>query len=566
MRTSDQLLLRGYGPLVGFSLLLVLMALLVPTVDAERAAVDAPGEAAADGGGSPGAEPGAPPATPGDQDGGAPEPGGDDVVGGAPPASEPDDAGPTDAEQAAEGDDAEARQAASGVQPCDDRDWQVPGDPYSPPCVTFEGDNGGATHRGVTADEIVITARVPEGSDAGAALAEVAGAEISDTREDTIRTIEALVEYVNDRFEFYGRELRVEFYTGSPDAGDESLGGGQEGAMADALHVAEDVGAFAELKASSAPFGDALAQQGVIGFGAPHLSREWMSERAPYAWSIAVDCSTISESASDFGIKRLVDRDAEFAGPEFRDQQRRTVILAPDNPIYQECVGASIRAYEEAGVQPPDTMSYQLDATTLLNQATNLAAQLQANGYTTVQCSCDPILPVFLTSRAEEQGYEPEWVITGTALMDQDIVGQLMQQDQWSRAFGISYSGRAMPFQESLGYSAYKQVRDDEPARAVALEYYNLYLLAIGIQGAGPNLTPETFQQGMFDYPGGEGPAGIWAFGPENHTTAEDFREIYWDPREISVYNSEPGAFIETDPGVRHRRGELPDGPPRLPR
>ena len=61
----------------------------------------------------------------------------------------------------------------------------------------------------------------------------------------------------------------------------------------------------------------------------------------------------------------------------------------------------------------------------------------------------------------------------------------------------------------------------------------------------------------------------VWvaeAFGAANHTTAEDSREIYWGPHEISVYNNEPGAFIETDPGVRHRRGELPEGPPRLPR
>src|SRR3546814_1890669 len=36
----------------------------------------------------------------------------------------------------------------AGVAPCTDRTLQVPGDPYSPPCYAFSGDNGGATHQG----------------------------------------------------------------------------------------------------------------------------------------------------------------------------------------------------------------------------------------------------------------------------------------------------------------------------------------------------------------------------------------------------------------------------------
>ena len=35
-------------------------------------------------------------------------------------------------------------------QSCPDRAEQIPGDPYSPPCIQFSGDNGGATAKGVT--------------------------------------------------------------------------------------------------------------------------------------------------------------------------------------------------------------------------------------------------------------------------------------------------------------------------------------------------------------------------------------------------------------------------------
>src|SRR5581483_1683210 len=40
--------------------------------------------------------------------------------------------------------------------PCTDRPDQVKGDPYSPPCIAFSGDNGGVTSKGVTGNEIHV--------------------------------------------------------------------------------------------------------------------------------------------------------------------------------------------------------------------------------------------------------------------------------------------------------------------------------------------------------------------------------------------------------------------------
>ena len=57
--------------------------------------------------------------------------------------------------------------------------------------------------------------------------------------------------------------------------------------------------------------------------------------------------------------------------------------------------------------------------------------------------------------------------MAGTALSDIDIVGQLYDQDQWSRAFGVSFLSSFLPIESGIGYSAYKAVRDDEPAFAV---------------------------------------------------------------------------------------------------
>src|SRR5690606_22804767 len=118
---------------------------------------------------------------------------------------------------------------------------------------------------------------------------------------------------------------------------------------------------------------------------------------------------------------------------------------------------------------------------------------------------------------------------------------------------------------QTIAYAAYKSVRDDEPAFTVDLIYYQMYQLAIGIHMAGPNLTPQTFEAGMFAYPARSGPFGLWKYGPGDRTAANDVREIYWDPNAISAYNGQRGAYIGANDGARYQKGQIPAGPPSRP-
>ncbi len=134
--------------------------------------------------------------------------------------------------------------------------------------------------------------------------------------------------------------------------------------------------------------------------------------------------------------------------------------------------------------------------------------------------------------------------------------------------FGISALGdnAEEPPTSTIAYEAFKTVRpDDEPAFSVDLIYYQMYMLAIGVQMAGPDLTPETFAQGMFNYPDKFGPVGLWGFAEGDYTPQDDVREIYWDPAAISPYNGRPGHWVNPQPGVRFPRGEVPEGPPPIP-
>jgi len=544
---AERRLLRGYGPLAGLLLAFLLVAIFVPSIAPQKdvitrtvrsagvASSTAGASATADSGGS---------------------------------------AGTASAGSAGSAGAASAAAAATGkTSPCPGKSLQVPGDPYSPPCIAFSGNNGGATSQGVTGNSITVTYRVTsDGTTFQQQLAAFGGAQFNDTQADIDRTIQGLADYFNTHFQFYGRKINVQFYNGTGSLVAELLGEDQAQADADAVTASQQYHAFADLSGDTEPYDDALALQHVIAFGAPYLSANWMSQRAPYEWSVATECNDVVTTTSEFGVKELGTEsgqsNAVYAGGSLKGQPRKFAIIAPDNPWYQDCANAAV-AYDGAhGLKVSDDVQYQLDLSTLSSQAASVVSQLQNDGITTIFCGCDPLFPIYLTSRAAEQGYFPEWVVAGVALTDTDIVGQLFDQSEWSHAFGITYNGPTLPKDSTLGYSAYKSVESDDPANEVDLIYEQMYEMAIGIQMAGPDLTPQTFEAGMRAYPGSVQGApnaefGTWSFPAGHFTPQIDSNIIYWDPTKTSTYNGKQGAYVVASP--RYVSGQYPTGAPPLP-
>jgi hypothetical protein len=554
---AERRLLKGYGPLAGLLLMFVLMAAFVPSIAREQTVVSVGGA-----GGGAGTSPGAG-ATAGTSSSGA--------------AANAGSAGTAGSAARTSGNPARPGTAASGAAgaaaPCPGKSLQVPGDPYSPPCIAFSGTNGGATSPGVTGSTITVSYRVTsDGTSFQQQLAALGGAQFADTQADINRTIQGLTDYFNKNFQFYGRKLQIQFFNGQGGITNELLGQGQQQADADAVTAGQQMHSFAELNGVTEPYDDALAQQKVIALGAPYLSANWMSQRAPYEWSVASECNDVATTASEFGTKMLGsasgDANAAYAGGSLHNQPRKFAIIAPDNPWYQDCANAA-KAYGDAhGTPITDDIQYQLDLSTLSSQAASVVSKLSNDGITTIFCGCDPIFPIYLSSRAHEQGYYPEWVVVGVALTDTDIVGQLFDQSEWTHAFGVSYAGPTLPKAATLGYAAYKSVRPDEPANEVNLIYEQMYQLALGIEMAGPDLTPATFQQGLRNYPGSVANApnaefGTWKFPAGHFSPQIDSSIIYWSPTKTSPYNGRQGAYVVASP--RYQSGQYPTGAPPLP-
>jgi hypothetical protein len=455
-------------------------------------------------------------------------------------------------------------ESASGwgetVSPCTDRQKQVEGDGYSPPCFAFAGDNGGATTRGVTADTVKVTYRMTSDPPLLKFLADMVDLPFDETNEDLVRTAEGLVDYFNQRFQFYGRHIELTRVEGNGTVVGELTGGGQDAAVNDALKVASEEQAFADVTALSQPYADALADQHVINLGVPYMSQDWFSQRRPYSWSSFPDCTTAAEASAEVAVKAILGRPAKYAGGDLADRDRKIGIIAPNNLEYQQCVGRAIDLIEDGGFKVDYTKEYTLDVGQAQNNARTIVSELIADGVTSVAFAGDPLTLGAMASVADQQNYHPEWLVIGVGFVDLDLVGQIIQKnsgEEWGSAFGGSPWAGQQAATSSEGYKAYKSVRQDEPSLLVDILYYQIYQLAIGLQMAGPNLTPETYETGMFAYPEGTGAAGTWDFTPGHYTGIIDIRILWWQGDTPSPWNNEPGVY--KDDGTRVRQGEVPE-------
>jgi hypothetical protein len=452
------------------------------------------------------------------------------------------------------------------VTACPDRAEQVPQLEYSPPCFAFTGDNGGATSRGVTDTEIVIGYRVPADTNLFALLGNLGGVEIDASNEQLLADAEAVVDYFNAHFQFYGRKLKLVGFDGRGQIIPELQGAGQDDATNDSLRLANEIGAFADISALSQPYADALTRNEVIAVGAPYLSREWFEDRRPYAWSTFPDCTAVAERSAVYTNRRLLGHDATHAGGDLAGRPRTLAVVSPNNLEYQQCVEVFVAGLQAAGNDVELRLDYSIDISTLQTSASNIVARMKEEGITSASCACDAIMQMYLAKEADAQDYHPEWVIAGVGFVETDLGGQIVANnapDQWARAFGGSPWAAQEPPETSTAHAAFRSVRPDgEPSDLIDLVYHQVLTLALGVQMAGPDLDPETFEAGLFAFPPSVGQAGAWDFGTGHYTPITDIREMWWDPDELSPFNAKPGTYL--DLGERWQQDEIPEGDPEV--
>ena len=438
----------------------------------------------------------------------------------------------------------------------------------------FKGDNGGATATGVTASTIKVVVYLPQANDP---VLKFIYAQINDTDtpDDTWATYQKYNDMYAKYFETYGRKVQLIRFNATGNIQDSVA------ATADAETIAHDIQPFMVLGGPllTNAFADTLAAAKVTCVScAPGQPDDWYNQRAPYVWDIQKDTEQTQLMTAEYIGKRLAGRPAAYAGGDLKGKPRvfgyvHVVASDTDKQLEQEFTSQLETEYHVKFVDI-ETYASPLD---LAGSGRDLITRLKEKGVTSVVFAGDPLAPQTLTKVASQQDYTPEWIITGSALVDTTAFARTYDQTEWSHAFGVSnLAARLDPNAAGSLYLYRWYYGTTAPASHTApVILPNIQFLYAPLQGVGPDLTPANLQTTLFDSPVTPGTPispqlsyGNHGIYPHtDHTAIDDQTEVWWDPTATGVDElgkAGSGMYEYVDGGKRYFPGQWPKTAPAV--
>jgi hypothetical protein len=451
---------------------------------------------------------------------------------------------------------------------------------YAAPCVAAwpaGANNGGVTYAGVTASAITIVVIAPyEGNNPTTAAPPTPAeqAQYDQTLENTIKMF-------TDHYEMWGRHLNIEFY--------QATGDDEQSQEADAINVVAmhpflvtdilDIGGTA-----TRTFDTDVAAHGIIVWSAD-VNYADAHAQPGFRYAEDPDDYMYALQIGEYVGKRLTGRLAQWAGDTVLQHQTRSFGLVYDQTVNEGLLVSTMAKY---GAHLTTAVSYDSsqDTTTLTEEAQTQITRLKAAGVTSVVAWTNPAYTADLTNAAEAQDYNPEWIITGWQDQDTAVESATYNQSEWTHAFGIGYvPALVQPDTANQYIGLYQWAWGSVPPGPVNATLIGAFYLfatpfAAGLQLAGPNLSPTTFRNALFNMaPAG----GNWchpscdtlsgdsfgyhlAFYPgAKYVDVDDFSEKWWNPNqtgsdEIGV--SQPGVYEVVNGGERYAPGQWPSTAP----
>ena len=451
-------------------------------------------------------------------------------------------------------------------------------DPQSPPCIAYwQGDNGGATAKGVTRENIYVAIPTPKGFQ---------------------KEYVALQAFFNRRFQFYGRKLVFQFC--SPMAGADSNGsGGQDGQVQDAATASQGCGNGIPPFASNYYQFDngryfnqqmACRYKTVMVASYTPFDTSYMKTCAPYLYQYTMASELLFDQLGEWGCARLAGRPARFGagttstGAQLNATKRKFgIFLAPfyhDDPVARRSALKQMTDRLKAcGAEvPADRIIINPVTETNAGQsldpasASNAISQMRRADVTSIFCMCGVFPFGALARAASSNGYQPEWLGSTYGILD-DYNGLLLSAaptEQLAHLFGISILPRHVdPLLEPYNVG----IQEGDPAVAARTSngdftnftqlYRPLLLLAAGIQMAGPKLTAESFRAGLlkttFPNPVTSLNAGDVGMESQGYSFTRDATEWWYSTSAKGPYSDDDagakGAICYLDAGRRYHHG-----------
>ena len=399
-------------------------------------------------------------------------------------------------------------------------------------CFADAESNGGETARGVTGDTIKVVAWIPAEDDpVRSLLLDRIGFDA--TNAEIRETYEGYVEIFQRHYQTYGRQIELQFLEASGSILDSTA------SRADAVRAAEEMGAFAVLGGPliGSAWTDELHARGVVCIACPGIS-----DGEPTVFSLPPSSGQIRTHVAAYVGAKLAGGRAEFAGEDLREKDRVFGHLAL-GMSEGDARGADVLEEQllDEGVSLAEQILYPLDPGRAAELATNAVTRMQTAGVTTVLLQADPILLPAFTQEATKQGWFPEWVLGGAPFVDATVFARTFDQQQWEHAFGISYFPPQVAEEVNPPVALYEWYHGERPAVEGTIPLLLLYpqvaLFFTGLEYAGPELTVDTFHDGLFLMP--PTPRAVTqpsvSYGEQrwsepDYAGIDDMVELWWDP------------------------------------
>jgi hypothetical protein len=331
-----------------------------------------------------------------------------------------------------------------------------------------------------------------------------------------------------------------------------------------------------------------VAKKIIVFFGG--ITNKEADRQAPYRYLGGFDNNGAAVNTAIFAARQLQGETAKWSG-DFVDQKRVFGTIHPDSGIDWEFFESTAK---KEGLKVAENVVYTVTLDTSQQTAKNqeeaptLIAKLKDRGVTTVLLFTSFPMNQAVLKAADQLDYHPEWVFSGMGAQDIEITARILNgasPEQMKHVFGLGNLPLYIAGIEDPQRVWFNWYWGGNRGIYSAATFGTLHQLNGAVSFAGPKLTPQTFQQGMFSMPlrGGAASKQLQSFmtglGPTPGLPYKvysqvglDYAIMWWNPQATGkgkiIFDDGVGRFAYVDGAKRYAFGvkgaEWAKGEPKL--
>lgn len=243
-----------------------------------------------------------------------------------------------------------------------------------------------------------------------------------------------------------------------------------------------------------------------------------------------------------------------------QDRDRVYGVVYAEYPGLVDSAPRMIERFQRAGLNIAEVASVSPELATAQQQAPNVVARMVAAGVNTIVMP-DAGAPLNFTHAAAAQNYNPDYFVWPCSGQDSMGMVRLFNPSQWNGADGLTCYDQAFgadlthndAARRTQWYRAYRSQTNAEPPSPTPYVYAALLPLIAGLEGAGPNLTVESFRASLdrfrsyrYDAVDGrtkDGANMLLGLGTRSRGMILDAIPLRYDSRRREAGSSMPGSY-----------------------